>query len=171
MAKLNMVQAINLALHQEMKRDDSVIVLGEDVGMDEGVFRVTAGLLAEFGDELSGPCVEDLGLQFATGLGGKINEESAMVVGTEAKEILLERDTFPVNSGAGSLGQLERDRLSRFGVHDRETGHGAAVGSDMEQSVAAAAEANEAVSVEWNLQTGDEFLFLEVVNLYPVGWA
>src|SRR4030042_1333019 len=51
MAKLNMVQAINLALHQEMEKDDGVIVLGEDVGMDEGVFRVTAGLLAKFGEE------------------------------------------------------------------------------------------------------------------------
>ncbi len=49
MAKLNMVQAINLALRQEMERDGTVIVLGEDVGLDEGVFRVTAGLLARFG--------------------------------------------------------------------------------------------------------------------------
>jgi pyruvate dehydrogenase E1 component beta subunit len=45
-----MVQAINLALKQEMAKDDSVIVLGEDVGVDEGVFRVTAGLLKEYGE-------------------------------------------------------------------------------------------------------------------------
>ncbi|HEV8673655.1 MAG TPA: alpha-ketoacid dehydrogenase subunit beta, partial [Methylomirabilota bacterium] len=43
--KLTMVKAINLALHQEMERDDDVMVLGEDVGVDEGVFRVTEGLL------------------------------------------------------------------------------------------------------------------------------
>lgn len=49
MAKLNMVQAINLALHQEMGRDDSVIVMGEDVGVDGGVFRVTEGLIEKFG--------------------------------------------------------------------------------------------------------------------------
>ena len=49
MAKLNMVQAINLALHQEMAQDKSVIVLGEDVGTDGGVFRLTDGLLDEFG--------------------------------------------------------------------------------------------------------------------------
>ena len=42
MAKMTMVEAINLAMQQEMARDDSVIVLGEDVGVDEGVFRVTA---------------------------------------------------------------------------------------------------------------------------------
>ncbi|MBI4609318.1 MAG: alpha-ketoacid dehydrogenase subunit beta [Candidatus Rokubacteria bacterium] len=46
-----MVKAINLALHQEMERDDDVIVLGEDVGVDEGVFRVTEGLLKKFGEQ------------------------------------------------------------------------------------------------------------------------
>ena len=49
MARLNMVQAINLALGQEMARDDRVMVLGEDVGRDGGVFRVTEGLLDRFG--------------------------------------------------------------------------------------------------------------------------
>jgi pyruvate dehydrogenase E1 component beta subunit len=49
MPKLNMVQAINLALTQEMKRDDSVLVLGEDVGRDGGVFRVTDGLIDAYG--------------------------------------------------------------------------------------------------------------------------
>jgi pyruvate dehydrogenase E1 component beta subunit len=46
-----MVQAINHALHQEMERDDSVLVLGEDVGVDGGVFRVTEGLLEKYGEE------------------------------------------------------------------------------------------------------------------------
>jgi pyruvate dehydrogenase E1 component beta subunit len=49
MPKLTMVKAINLALRQEMERDDSVMVLGEDVGVDGGVFRVTEGLLDAFG--------------------------------------------------------------------------------------------------------------------------
>ena len=51
MPRLNMVQAINLALKEEMERDDSVIVMGEDVGRDGGVFRVTEGLLEKFGAE------------------------------------------------------------------------------------------------------------------------
>jgi pyruvate dehydrogenase E1 component beta subunit len=51
MAVVNMVQAINMALRQEMRKDPSVIVLGEDVGADGGVFRVTEGLLKEFGSE------------------------------------------------------------------------------------------------------------------------
>jgi pyruvate dehydrogenase E1 component beta subunit len=50
MPKMTMVQALNLALRQEMERDDSVIVLGEDVGLDGGVFRVTEGLLKKFGE-------------------------------------------------------------------------------------------------------------------------
>ena len=45
MAKLNMVQAINLGLKQEMAKDDSVVILGEDVGRDGGVFRVSDGLI------------------------------------------------------------------------------------------------------------------------------
>ncbi len=44
MAKLNMVEAINLALREEMEKDNQVIVLGEDVGREGGVFRVTDGL-------------------------------------------------------------------------------------------------------------------------------
>ncbi|MGD8522516.1 MAG: alpha-ketoacid dehydrogenase subunit beta [Desulfobacterales bacterium] len=51
MAKMTMVQALNLALRQEMQKDDSIIVLGEDVGIDGGVFRVTDGLTHQFGDQ------------------------------------------------------------------------------------------------------------------------
>ncbi len=51
MAKMTMVQALNLALRQEMEKDDEVIVLGEDVGLDGGVFRVTDGLIDQFGDQ------------------------------------------------------------------------------------------------------------------------
>ncbi len=50
MAKLNIVEAINLALKQEMKKDKSVVLLGEDVGEDGGVFRVTDGLAKKFGN-------------------------------------------------------------------------------------------------------------------------
>jgi pyruvate dehydrogenase E1 component beta subunit len=51
MAQLNMVQAINQALAEEMARDDRVVLLGEDVGRDGGVFRVTEGLQERFGAE------------------------------------------------------------------------------------------------------------------------
>ncbi len=49
MANLTLVQAINLALIQEMEKDDRVILLGEDVGANGGVFRVTEGLQKRFG--------------------------------------------------------------------------------------------------------------------------
>ncbi|MDO8555594.1 MAG: alpha-ketoacid dehydrogenase subunit beta [Nanoarchaeota archaeon] len=49
MPLLNMVQAINQALLQEMQADNAVVVLGEDVGVDGGVFRVTDGLFEKFG--------------------------------------------------------------------------------------------------------------------------
>ncbi len=51
MPKLNMVQAINRALHEEMDRSDAVVLLGEDIGADEGVFRATAGLWKKHGEE------------------------------------------------------------------------------------------------------------------------
>jgi pyruvate dehydrogenase E1 component beta subunit len=51
MAKMTMVQALNTALRQEMEKDDRVVVFGEDVGLDGGVFRVTDGLLGQFGEE------------------------------------------------------------------------------------------------------------------------
>src|SRR3954471_4837936 len=51
MPKLNLVEAINQALMQEMARDPRVIVLGEDVGLNGGVFRVTDGLQKRFGPD------------------------------------------------------------------------------------------------------------------------
>ena len=49
MANLTLVQAINLALIQEMERDERVLILGEDIGPNGGVFRVTEGLHKRFG--------------------------------------------------------------------------------------------------------------------------
>ena len=51
MAVQNLLQAINGALHFEMKRDDRVLVFGEDVGKKGGVFNATEGLWKTFGEE------------------------------------------------------------------------------------------------------------------------
>lgn len=51
MPQMNMVQAINDGLRLAMRRDDRVVLMGEDVGKVGGVFRVTAGLFDEFGDD------------------------------------------------------------------------------------------------------------------------
>ncbi len=49
MAKINMVTALNAALHEMMETDDTVVILGEDVGVNGGVFRVTDGLYDKYG--------------------------------------------------------------------------------------------------------------------------
>lgn len=70
MTKMTMVQALNLALQQEMARDDGVVVLGEDVGRDGGVFRVTDGLIDQFGDQrvLDTPLAESAIVGMAVGM-------------------------------------------------------------------------------------------------------
>ncbi|MCL5942619.1 MAG: alpha-ketoacid dehydrogenase subunit beta, partial [Actinobacteria bacterium] len=70
MARINMVEAIDQALLQEMQRDDSVIVLGEDVGKDGGVFRVTDGLVERFGEDrvIDTPLAESGIVGFAIGM-------------------------------------------------------------------------------------------------------
>jgi len=49
--RLNLVKALNLALLQEMERDPDVLVIGEDVGVDGGVFRVTEDLQRKYGSQ------------------------------------------------------------------------------------------------------------------------
>lgn len=62
-AKINMVQAINRALATEMERDASVVMLGEDIGADGGVFRVTEKLLERFGpDRVMDTPLSELGI-------------------------------------------------------------------------------------------------------------
>jgi pyruvate dehydrogenase E1 component beta subunit len=51
MAQLTMIQAITDALRTELKNDENVLVFGEDVGVNGGVFRATEGLHKEFGEE------------------------------------------------------------------------------------------------------------------------
>jgi pyruvate dehydrogenase E1 component beta subunit len=51
MPQITCREAINQALHEEMERDASVFILGEDVGLYEGSFKVSKGLLARFGEK------------------------------------------------------------------------------------------------------------------------
>ncbi len=50
MTKMYMVEAVRAALHEEMERDPSIILLGEDVGIQGGVFRASEGLQKAFGE-------------------------------------------------------------------------------------------------------------------------
>jgi len=69
-AKLNMVQAINLAMRQEMANDKSVLLMGQDIGVDGGVFRLTDGLIEEYGPErvIDAPLAESAILGTAIGM-------------------------------------------------------------------------------------------------------
>ncbi|WKE67200.1 alpha-ketoacid dehydrogenase subunit beta [Gallaecimonas kandeliae] len=49
MAKVCLIEAVNMALHHEMARDENVVCLGEDIGTNGGVFRATVGLKDKFG--------------------------------------------------------------------------------------------------------------------------
>ena len=51
MAQMTMIQAITDALRTELRNDPNVLVFGEDVGANGGVFRATEGLQKEFGED------------------------------------------------------------------------------------------------------------------------
>ncbi len=63
MTKMNVVQAVNSALRNELKRDKRVMILGEDIGKNGGVFRCTDGLQKEFGaDRVADTPLAELGI-------------------------------------------------------------------------------------------------------------
>ncbi len=70
MAQITLVEAINLALKREMENDPDVVVLGEDVGVDGGVFRATLGLTERYGPErvIDTPLAEALIAGMAIGM-------------------------------------------------------------------------------------------------------
>ena len=58
MSEATLIQGVNMALGHEMEVDPDVVVLGEDVGVNGGVFRATAGLLERFGAEIAAGLAE-----------------------------------------------------------------------------------------------------------------
>lgn len=68
--KLNMVQAINASLRHAMQQDNNIILMGQDIGKNGGVFRATDGLWAEFGGKrvIDMPISEALMSGMATGM-------------------------------------------------------------------------------------------------------
>jgi pyruvate dehydrogenase E1 component beta subunit len=74
MANLTLVQSINLALIQEMEKDDRVLLLGEDIGLNGGVFRATEGLFQRFGGDrvVDSPLAESgiMGTAIGLAMGG-----------------------------------------------------------------------------------------------------
>lgn len=70
MSEMRLLDAIRLAMHEEMQRDPRVMVLGEDVGVKGGVFGATDGFYAEFGEArvLDTPLAESLIVGAAIGM-------------------------------------------------------------------------------------------------------
>jgi len=70
MANVAMVEAVSMALAWALEHDDSVVVLGEDVGVNGGVFRATAGLAQRFGDQrvIDTPLAENMIAGLSVGL-------------------------------------------------------------------------------------------------------
>ena len=70
MAQINMAKALNLALREALNEDDKTMIMGQDVGKDEGVFRITEGLLREFGPDrvVDFPVAESAIVGMAVGL-------------------------------------------------------------------------------------------------------
>lgn len=73
MPELNMIQALNQALHEEFARDEKLLSFGEDAGYFGGVFRVTDGLQKKFGEErvFDTPLCEQGIVGFAIGIAQK----------------------------------------------------------------------------------------------------
>jgi len=76
MAKMNIVSALNMALDFEMAKNDRMIILGEDVGREGGVFRVTDGLQDKYGKDrvIDTPLAESgiVGASVGLSLGGML---------------------------------------------------------------------------------------------------
>jgi len=70
MANLTIIEAINLAMNSEMARDPSVVILGEDIGKNGGVFRATLGLQEKYGTDrvVDTPLAETLVAAMAIGM-------------------------------------------------------------------------------------------------------
>ncbi|WP_022664798.1 alpha-ketoacid dehydrogenase subunit beta [Desulfospira joergensenii] len=70
MAEINMVQSLNQTLHRVMEADEKVLIMGEDVGVNGGVFRVTQGLYEKFGRKrvIDSPLAESAILGTAIGM-------------------------------------------------------------------------------------------------------
>jgi pyruvate dehydrogenase E1 component beta subunit len=73
MTEIALVEAVRLALARAMEEDETVLLLGEDVGIDGGVFRATEGLLERFGENrvFDTPLSESLFAGLAVGLGAQ----------------------------------------------------------------------------------------------------
>jgi len=108
MATKMVIEAVHDALYEEMKRDKRIIVIGEDVGRDGGVFRATEGLLREFGEErvIDSPLAESsiVGVAIGMSLNGLIpvpEIQFADFIYSAVDQIISEAAKMRYRSGGG----------------------------------------------------------------------
>ena len=84
MADITLIEAVNLALHYEMQHDPNVVILGEDIGENGGVFRATLGLKQAFGCKrvIDTPLAESLIAGVAVGMASQSNSIYAAICAT-----------------------------------------------------------------------------------------
>ena len=108
MATKMVIEAVHDALYEEMKRDKRIIVIGEDVGRDGGVFRATEGLLREFCEErvIDSPLAESsiVGVAIGMSLNGLIpvpEIQFADFIYSAVDQIISEAAKMRYRSGGG----------------------------------------------------------------------
>ena len=86
--KRSLLEAVNLALHRAMAEDENVLVLGEDVGINGGVFRATAGLRDTYGFKrvIDTPLAETM-IAGLAGAGGGVRQEAMRLDVVPALEV------------------------------------------------------------------------------------
>ena len=110
-------EALNQALREEMERDESVFLMGEDIGVFNGAFKVTAGLLEEFGEKR----VRDTPISENTIVG--------MGVGAAMSGLRPVVELMTINFSLLAMDQIVNSRRAHP-LHVRRPGEGAAGGAD-----------------------------------------
>ncbi|MEM8905402.1 MAG: transketolase C-terminal domain-containing protein, partial [Actinomycetota bacterium] len=110
MTEMTILESVNATLHREMRRDDRVVVFGEDVAANGGVFRATEGLLDEFGARR----VVDMPLAEAVILGSAVGLAAGGMVPVPEIQFL----GFSYQGFHQLAGQIARLRLRSAGRFD-----------------------------------------------------
>ena len=106
MAQITMARALNEALRDAMEADDRVVLLGEDVGTLGGVFRITDGLLKDFGEQrvMDTPLAESAIMGVSVGLALR---------GEQRRLAVLMRERARRERGAETAGDVVAERERR----------------------------------------------------------
>ena len=144
MAKVTLIEAITMALAHEMERDESVIILGEDVGVNGGVFRATAGLQERFGADrvMDTPLAESMIAGLSVGMASQgmkpVAEIQFMGFIYPTVDQMINHAGRLRHRTRGPIGHTEGNQMKTFNLPDLGEG------------------LQEAEIVTWHVKQGDE---------------